>query len=359
MMSSSLRCLGCLLVPLGVILLLLVGLIGALIAHFAPSSNGGGGNERIVQNALAMAAHLHNCPPDNLDQCWDAGFPSAALAYWARECPGCAAASNGNLQCVMFDVAAYGLAGIDLPVVSNAVDFWANYQAPSLRAKGWEEIPNGAGMPAPGDMVIMSSPYFGGVGHMTIITAVTPPTNGRAGSLTFAQANGPGATNTFPLPSDLRLSTWTKYTVLGFIRYAPAFQQGTPRGLPNSPYVSLAWNDAIQAGISPTIFVKQINQESGFNPNAKSPAGAEGIAQFMPSTAAGLDIDPWNPTQALQAAARMMASEVRHYGSDYQKALAAYNAGSGAVQNAINACGANWLTCLPTETQHYVSAILS
>ena len=357
-MKSFLGCLGCFLVPLFLIILLVVGLVAALIVHFT-SSNSGSGNGQIVQNALAMAAHLHNCPPDNLDQCWDSGFPQAAISYWARECPGCAAASNGDLQCVMFDVAAYGLAGIDLPVVSNAVDFWANYQAPGLRAKGWEEIPNGSGMPEPGDMVIMSSPYFGGVGHMTIVTAVTPPTGGRAGSLTFAQANGPGSVNTFPLPPDLRLSTWTNYTVLGFIRYAKASQQAIPPGMPNSPYVSLAWNDAQQSGILPEVFVKQINQESGFNPNAKSPAGAEGIAQFMPATAAGLGIDPWNPAQALQAAAGMMAREIQQYGGDYQKALAAYNAGPVALQNAINACGSSWLSCMPAETQHYVSAILS
>ena len=357
-MKAFLGCLGCLLVPLFLLILLLVGLAGALVAHFSTSTSGGSGNGQIVQNALTMAAHLHNCPPDNLDQCWDTGFPQTALAYWARECPGCAAA-NGNLQCVMFNVAAYGLAGIALPVVSNAIDFWANYQASGLRAKGWEEIPNGAGMPAPGDMVILSSPYFGGVGHMTIVTAVTPPTGGQVGSLTFAQANGPGSVNTFPLPPDLRLSTWTNYTVLGFIRYANASQQALPSGLPNSPYVSLAWHDAQQVGIQPAIFVKQINQESGFNPNATSPAGAEGIAQFMPATAAGLGINPWNPTQALQAAASMMARSVQQYGGDYQKALAAYNAGSGALQQAMNACGSGWLRCMSAETQHYVSTILS
>jgi hypothetical protein len=357
-MNSCLRCIGCVLVPLGLVVILLAGLIVALIVHFSPSS-GGKGNGQVVENALAMAAHLHNCPPENLDQCWDAGFPQAAIAYWAKECGGCAASSNGNLQCVMFDVAAYGLAGIDLPVVSNAVDFWANYQAASLRTKGWVEIPNGSGLPAPGDIVILSSPYFGGVGHMTIVTAVTPPVDGHAGSLTFAQANGPGAINTFPLPSDLRLSTWTNYTVLGFIRYAPASFQEMPPGLPYSPYVSLAWNDAQAVGLLPAVFVKQINQESGFNPHAKSPAGAEGIAQFMPTTATALDIDPYNAPQALQAAAQMMAHSLAEYGGDYQKALAAYNAGPVALQNALNACGSNWLACMPAETQHYVSVILS
>jgi hypothetical protein len=227
-MRTFFRCLGCFMVPLCLLILLIAGLVGILVARFDSSS---GGNGTIAQNALAMAAHLHNCPPDNLDQCWDADFPQAAIAYWAQECPGCAAASNGDLQCVLFDVAAYGLAGIPLPVISNAIDFWANYQAPGLRAQGWEEIPNGSGFPEPGDIVILSSPYFDGVGHMSIVTAVTPPTHGQAGSLTFAQANGPGAVNTFPLPADLQLTTWTNYRVLGFIRYVHASQQATPAAL--------------------------------------------------------------------------------------------------------------------------------
>ncbi|HKV01676.1 MAG TPA: transglycosylase SLT domain-containing protein, partial [Ktedonobacteraceae bacterium] len=57
--------------------------------------------------------------------------------------------------------------------------------------------------------------------------------------------------------------------------------------LPRSQYVAIAQQDAIAAGIPPDYFVRQINTESGFNPNAVSPAGAVGIAQFLPSTAAG------------------------------------------------------------------------
>ncbi len=81
-----------------------------------------------------------------------------------------------------------------------------------------------------------------------------------------------------------------------------------PVNLPKSQYIAIAQQDAANAGISPDYFVRQINQESGFNPNAYSPAGAEGIAQFEPGTAAGLGINPWNPVQALQAAAHMMAN---------------------------------------------------
>lgn len=131
-----------------------------------------------------------------------------------------------------------------------------------------------------------------------------------------------------------------------------------PANLTTNQYVQLAQQDALDAGISPTLFVRQIQQESGFNPNAQSPVGAVGIAQFIPSTAASLGIDPYNPTQALRGAAFLMAGYANQYGGDYAKALAAYNAGSGNLQNAVNSCGANWLSCLPAETQNYVRIIM-
>ncbi len=132
-----------------------------------------------------------------------------------------------------------------------------------------------------------------------------------------------------------------------------------PLNLPASAYIAIAQQDALNAGISPDYFVRQIDAESGFNPNAYSPAGAEGIAQFEPATAAGLGIDPWNPIQSLAGAAHLMASYNSHYGGNYAMALAAYNGGSGTVQYAVNACGPSaWMNCLPGETQHYIYEIM-
>ena len=112
-----------------------------------------------------------------------------------------------------------------------------------------------------------------------------------------------------------------------------------PMTLAKSQYVAIAQQDASAVGIPPAYFVRQIQQESGFNPNAVSPAGAVGIAQFEPGTAAGLGINPWDPIQALKGAATLMANYARQYGGDYAKALAAYNGGSGTVQSAVNNCG--------------------
>jgi len=131
-----------------------------------------------------------------------------------------------------------------------------------------------------------------------------------------------------------------------------------PMTLPKSQYVAIAQQDAIAAGIPPDYFVRQIEQESGFNPNSVSPSGAVGIAQFLPGTAAGLGINPWDPIQALRGAAQLMANYAHQYGGDYAKALAAYNGGAGTVQNALNNCGANWLNCLPGETRRYIYTIM-
>jgi soluble lytic murein transglycosylase-like protein len=138
----------------------------------------------------------------------------------------------------------------------------------------------------------------------------------------------------------------------------PASASCGPSVLPDSAYLPLARAAASAVGLLPDLFVRQIQVESGFNPCALSPAGAQGIAQFMPATAAGLGINPWDPVAALRAAARLMASYRQQYQGDYAKALAAYNAGSGTVQQATSACGSQWQACVPLETQHYIQMIL-
>lgn len=150
---------------------------------------------------------------------------------------------------------------------------------------------------------------------------------------------------------------WQNLTQQGLSQAASTGRSLPPMQIPRSQLVAIAQQDAVNAGIDPTYFVRQINLESGFNPNAVSPGGAEGIAQFEPGTAAGLGINPFNPIQALQAAAQMMARYYHMYG-DYAKALAAYNAGPANLQNAVNSCGANWLSCMPAETQNYVHTIM-
>ena len=91
-------------------------------------------------------------------------------------------------------------------------------------------------------------------------------------------------------------------------------------------------------------------QESGFDPNAVSSAGAQGLMQLMPSTAAGLGINPFDPAQAIDGAAQLLSRYLNQYGS-VPLALAAYNAGPGAV--------AEYGGIPPyAQTQAYVSDIM-
>lgn len=123
-------------------------------------------------------------------------------------------------------------------------------------------------------------------------------------------------------------------------------------------YQSIAKQDANILGIDPSVFVAQIQQESGFNPNPPhSSAGAIGIAQFMPGTAQGLGVNPNDPVASLKAAAQYDKNNLNKYHGDYTKMLAAYNAGGGAVDAAVSQYGDHWLEHMPNETQQYVAKI--
>jgi soluble lytic murein transglycosylase-like protein len=104
--------------------------------------------------------------------------------------------------------------------------------------------------------------------------------------------------------------------------------------------------------IPPAFLTRLIWQESRFRVTAVSHAGAQGIAQFMPATAAERDLeDPFDPRQAVAAAASLLSSLERRFGN-LGLAAAAYNAGPGRVSA--------WLRKrkrLPAETRHYVKAI--
>jgi len=129
---------------------------------------------------------------------------------------------------------------------------------------------------------------------------------------------------------------------------------GTDGGLPDfvPERFAPAINRAAQRwSVSARLLAAQIYVESGFNPFATSPAGAQGIAQFMPGTARGIGLDdPFDPTDAIDAQAHLMRDLLRRFGA-VPLALAAYNAGPAPVA----ACG-----CVPPipETRGYVARIL-
>ncbi len=109
---------------------------------------------------------------------------------------------------------------------------------------------------------------------------------------------------------------------------------------------------AVRWSVGAALLAAQLQQESGFNPNSVSSAGAKGIAQFMPATARSYGLsDPFNAAAAINAQAHLMHDLLRRFAS-VPLALAAYNAGAGRVA----AC---W--CVPAfpETQAYVARIVA
>lgn len=121
------------------------------------------------------------------------------------------------------------------------------------------------------------------------------------------------------------------------------------RGNYKGAFLPMAREAATRHGIPVDLFLRLVQQESGWNPKALSHKGAIGLAQLMPQTARVLRVDPADPAQNLEGGARYLKMQYRSFGS-WELALAAYNAGPGAVKKYGG---------IPPykETRHYVKVI--
>lgn len=99
----------------------------------------------------------------------------------------------------------------------------------------------------------------------------------------------------------------------------------------SGPFLDLARSAAMRHDIPADLFLRLVQQESGWNVGALSPKGAIGLAQLMPGTARQLGVDPHDPVANLEGGARYLKMQYQAFGS-WPLALAAYNAGPGAVQ---------------------------
>ncbi|SDN58932.1 Cell wall-associated hydrolase, NlpC family [Klenkia soli] len=120
-------------------------------------------------------------------------------------------------------------------------------------------------------------------------------------------------------------------------------------GLSGVPYSDLFTAAAAKYGVSASVLAGMAKVESGFDTTAVSGAGAQGLMQFMPSTAAGLGVNPLDPASAIDGAAKYLSQLTARFGST-DLALAAYNAGPGAVASA------GGIPPYP-ETQNYVRKV--
>jgi soluble lytic murein transglycosylase-like protein len=117
-------------------------------------------------------------------------------------------------------------------------------------------------------------------------------------------------------------------------------------------YDDLIVAHARQNGVRPDLVRAVVQVESAFNPNARSPKGAQGLMQLMPATARELGVaDPYDPEENIRGGVKYLRQLLDRYGNNEELALAAYNAGPGAVDKYGE-------TVPPyRETKDYVSKI--
>ena len=228
-----------------------------------------------------------------------------------------------GLDCSGFTQLVYGNLGVDLPRTSSQQATAGTPVASVADAR-------------PGDLVFFDySSSRAGIDHVGIYVGngkmIAAPQPGEAVKV---QDVGTPTVIRRVLPQQATASASTGGAALAGVPYADLFSRAASR-----------------YGVDASVLAAMANQESGFNSQAVSPAGAQGLMQFMPSTAAGLGVNPLDPNSAIDGAARYLSTLTKQFGST-DVALAAYNAGPGTVSRYGG---------IPpySETQNYVRSVMS
>jgi hypothetical protein len=236
---------------------------------------------------------------------------------------------------------------------------------------------NGSGTPASissasaGDMLSQSITKITGYddSDKPVYGKITDPANREKAFIDAWNTSGVS-----PGPDTIEMLAKAGYTTQEIATYKKnhpkAFNSGTVSGgsygsenvsVPQS-YSGVVNSAAKQYGVDPNLVAAIIKQESGFNPNARSGAGAMGLMQLMPGTASGLGVkNAFDPNQNVNGGTQYIKQMLDSFNGDPELALAAYNWGIGNVKKAINKYGNNWSSIrkyAPKETQGYVTKVL-
>jgi len=229
-----------------------------------------------------------------------------------------------GLDCSGLVQLVYKNLGYDLPRVS-----WQ-------QAKAGTEVKGGLDNARPGDLLAFGSP----VHHIGIYI----------GDGKMIEAPRPG--------KDVRISevyetpTHIRRIVSDTVSDTAVSSRTAGRVSAGTPFADLFAAAEMKYGVPARLLAAVAKQESGFDPGAVSPAGAQGLMQLMPGTARGLGVtNSFDPAQSIDGAARMLRDLASRFGST-ELALAAYNAGPGAVLKY------DGIPPYP-ETQRYVRNVLA
>jgi soluble lytic murein transglycosylase-like protein len=180
-------------------------------------------------------------------------------------------------------------------------------------------------------------------GQSAALSATTPATGGLAPAA-YASAVSPYESAVAPYGASTELAS------ASVPASGPALASGSPG---STAYDATIAQAAARYGLDPAVLHGLIQQESGFDPSAQSSAGALGLTQLMPATAASLGVtEPLDPTQSIEGGARYLSEMLSRFGGNTADALAAYNAGAGAVERYGG---------VPpyAETQEYVAKVMA
>lgn len=307
----------------------------------ARPSGGTGSIRPVSASGSAFATALDNATTSSGTQTGTGATGQAAVQIatkylgvpyrWGGTDPGSGLDCSGLVQLV------YKQAGVDLPRTSSAQAKAGTKVASLVQAK-------------PGDLVFFGHP----VHHVGIYIGdgkmLNAPHSGAKVRIEKVWGTPSQIRRVLPSGSAETAKSLSNLGLSSINLMSSASSAAGSSSLTGTPYASLFTAAGKKYGVDPALLSAVAKAESNYRPNAVSGAGARGMMQLMPGTARELGVNPDVVSQAVDGAARLLSSHLRAFGGRVDLALAAYNAGAGAVRkyNGIPPYA---------ETQNYVTKV--